>query len=97
VTAPQRGSLAELWRETIGYSNATDSLMDHLERRVAAAEEVAAARWPRRWVLAARLRRSLRASVAPYLEREDVQGFEDARLESTTATWLLETRPDRPR
>jgi hypothetical protein len=34
-----------------------------LEARVSAVEEVFAARWPRRWLLAARLRRKLRESV----------------------------------
>lgn len=37
-----------------------------LERRVAALEEVAAARWPARIWVRRRLARDLRASVAPY-------------------------------
>jgi hypothetical protein len=34
-----------------------------MERHIAAIEEVFAARWPRRWLLAARLRKSLRDST----------------------------------
>jgi len=44
----------------------TDELAELLERRVAAVEEVIAARWPRRWLLAARLRRQLRAATRDY-------------------------------
>ena len=40
-----------------------DSLAEHLEERVAQLEEVAASRWPRRWLLRWRLGRQLRASV----------------------------------
>jgi len=36
------------------------------DARVTAIEEVIAARWPRRWLLAVRLRRQLAASVASY-------------------------------
>jgi hypothetical protein len=36
-----------------------------LEARISAIEEVFAARWPLRWLLAARLRHSLRAATRP--------------------------------
>jgi hypothetical protein len=44
-------------------SDFNDRCEELLEARVSAIEEVIAARWPRRWLLAGRLRRSLRASV----------------------------------
>jgi hypothetical protein len=44
----------------------TDEAIDSLEDRVAALEEVAAARWPRRVALRRRLARSLRASAAAH-------------------------------
>jgi len=49
--------------QTIEYSDAMDSV---LEDRVIRIEECIAARWPRRWLLWARLRRELRASVAGF-------------------------------
>jgi hypothetical protein len=44
----------------------TDQQDEVNERRLAALEEVMAARWPWRWALATRLRRELRASVRGY-------------------------------
>jgi hypothetical protein len=55
VTRFIRGALAE--------SRMNDEIDEVLELRVAAIEEVLAARGPRRWLLAARLGRVLRASV----------------------------------
>jgi len=50
-------------RSALAESRMNDEHGDLLAARVAALEEVAAARWPRRWLLAARLGRTLRASV----------------------------------
>lgn len=44
-------------------SDLNDREAELLFARVTAIEEVFAARWPRRWLLASRLRRALRASV----------------------------------
>lgn len=43
-----------------------DALAELLERRVCALEEIMAARWPRRWLLSARLRKQLREAVSGY-------------------------------
>ena len=64
-----------------------DSLSWMLERRVAALEEVAAARWPRRWLLAWRLGKQLRDSVAPFRWEH---GFLWQRTEAVTTDWLAE-------
>lgn len=50
-------------RSALAETRMDDEIAELLAARVAALEEVTAARWPRRWVLAARLRRQLRASV----------------------------------
>jgi hypothetical protein len=50
---------------------AGESLDWQLEQRMAAIEEVLAARWPWRLILAWRLRRDLRASIAPFTEERD--------------------------
>lgn len=62
---------------------ATDSLLDMLEDRIARLEEVAAARWPRRLLLARRLRRELRASVR-YVPGDT---FTDRRAEAVGTEW----------
>lgn len=91
--APQRGwpppdDLGALRRFTIRH--ARDMLQDSLFRdedeevlmaRVTAIEEVFAARWPRRWLLAARLRRRLRASVR---HLGWVGSFADRRIETAS-------------
>jgi hypothetical protein len=77
-------------RGAIGDSLLTDSLMAALELRIIALEEVAAARWPRRLLLAARLGRSLRRSVTGY--RWAGPGFEGRRIEAAGDEWL-ESRP----
>lgn len=70
-----------------------DSLDWMLERRVAAIEEVLAARWPRRLLLAGRLGRALRASIAPYAEEGE---FLRRRSQAVSVEWLLENaRRDR--
>lgn len=61
----------------------TDSLMDMLENRIVRLEEVAAARWPRRLLLARRLRRELRASVR-YVPGDT---FTDRRGEAVGSEW----------
>lgn len=71
-------------RAVLDYARYTDSLMDALETRLAALEEVAAARWPRRLVLALQLRRSLRASVRSFAG----SSFAQRRREAVSAEWL---------
>jgi hypothetical protein len=64
----------------------SDDLAELIERRVADMEEVLAAPWPRRLVLARRLRRSLRASVRGY---EGWAGdFFAQRAEAVMCRWL---------
>lgn len=63
----------------------TDSLMDALERRIAALEEVAATRWPARILARRRLRRRLAAAMAGY----SGESFYWRRAESASAEWLL--------
>ena len=87
-------SLRRLWHETIYTGTTTDHAMDMLEARVTALEEVAAARWPRRWILARRLRRSLRASTGPYLAREG--SFTWARFQSISDGWGSHPLPPPP-
>lgn len=65
-------------RETVHaveYGDATSSVTQERLMRV---EECIAARWPRRWLLWARLRRELRASAATwndaYIDRKDFLG-----------------------
>lgn len=71
--------------ETVRHADVSDSLDWELEKRVAALEEVLAARWPRRLVAAWRLGRSLRASVAPWRSEEK---FVYQRAEATSNAWL---------
>ena len=61
----------------------TDSLMDALEARLVALEEIAAARGFRRLAVASRLRRSLRASVRPFTGRS----FAERRYEAVSNEW----------
>lgn len=73
----------------------TDSLMDALEARVIALEEVAAAQGIRRLSLAWRLGRSLRASVRNFAGRS----FAERRYEAASTEWgpaELETSGLRP-
>jgi hypothetical protein len=56
----------ELRREVAEDNAMTDVMADLLEHRVLAVEKVLAARWPRRWLLAARLRRDLRWVARTY-------------------------------
>jgi hypothetical protein len=63
VSADQLAQLRQDMDEDFAWTMAHDQM---LETRIAALEEVAAARWPRRWLLAARLGRQLRASVRGY-------------------------------
>jgi hypothetical protein len=70
----------------IGDSLLTDSLMATLEMRIIALEEVTAARWPRRLLLAFRLGRSLRRSVARY--GRPGSDFEGRRIEAAGDEWL---------
>jgi hypothetical protein len=76
------------WEEmaawTIEYAATTDELFDILEDRLAALEEVAAARWPARILVRARLGRKLRQSIAPFAG----PSFRDRRHEAVTTEWL---------
>lgn len=76
--------LAEHRRQAYEESLMTDSLVQHLEYRVAALEEIAATPWPRRILARARLGRNLRASV------RGVQGatFAERRSEAAGLDWL---------
>ena len=71
---------AELHRDVAD----TDSLAEHLEYRVAALEEIEAARWPRRILVRARLGRQLRASVRHF----DGDTWADRRAAAASADWL---------
>jgi hypothetical protein len=61
----------------------TDQQAEQSERRIAALEEIVAARWPQSWVLKRRLRHELRASVHGYSG-----DFFGRRAEHTTSQWL---------
>ena len=71
-------------RDWITDSLTTDQLAEHLEARVAALEEIAAARWPRRWLARARLGRQLRDSIRHFPGAT----FADRRGEAASADWL---------
>jgi hypothetical protein len=62
----------------------TDSLLDALGTRLIALEEVAAARGPRRLLLAWRLAKALRASVRPFAGCS----FAERRWEAVAVEWL---------
>ncbi len=66
-------------RAVLDDASYTDSLMDALEARLVALEEVAAGRGVRRLVLAWRLRRALRASIRPFAGRS-FAGARQSRL-----------------
>lgn len=76
--------LAALRKDLAQESLATDSLAEHLEYRVAAIEEVIAARWPRRIVVRFRLARQLRVSLRFFPGAT----FEERRTAAATADWL---------
>jgi hypothetical protein len=63
----------------------TDQQAEVSERRIAALEEIVAARWPWSWVLKRRLRHELRASVRGYSGN-----FFSRRAEHTTSQWLAQ-------
>jgi len=71
-------------RAVLDDARYTDSLLNLLEARLVALEEIAAARGVRRLVLASRLGRALRASVRPFVGRS----FAERRREAVTAEWL---------
>lgn len=56
------------------------------ERRISALEEVIAARWPNRWLLALRLRRGLRRSV--HSNSRAGQSWHNRRAAWMTDEWL---------
>jgi hypothetical protein len=63
------------------------------ERRISALEEVVAARWPRRWLLSLRMRRSLRQSVHSY--GWTGQSWHNRRAAWMTGEWLAGRDRDR--
>jgi hypothetical protein len=66
---PEPGMTVEQLRREVNDANDfAERSADLLEQRVAALEEIIAARWPRSIVLRLRLRRELRASVAGYTD-----------------------------
>ena len=71
------GDLAE-------YANVTDSAETHLELRVTMLEEIIAASWPRRILVAARLRRAIRKTNANF----PLATFARSRFEATGNDWL---------
>jgi hypothetical protein len=78
-------------RAVLDDASYTDSLMDALEARLVALEEVAAGRGVRRLILLWRLGRTLRSSIRPYTGRS----FAQRRCEAVTVEWLA-SRPWRP-
>ncbi len=80
-----RAEVGQLRRDVIHDSTAGDQLASHLEQRVAAIEEVLAARGWRRLVLRRRLGRHLRSSVvAPGVMPG---GWRARRTEYVSQTW----------
>jgi hypothetical protein len=71
----------------------TDEALSLLEERVIALEEVAAARWPRSWLLRRRLGRSLRASALAHAHAG--RSWRARRLEAASEDIALRT-PRRP-
>lgn len=78
-------------RAVLDDASYTDSLMDALEARLVALEEVAAGRGVRRLILLWRLGRTLRASIRPYAGHS----FAQRRCEAVTIEWLS-SKPWRP-
>lgn len=76
--------VARFRRQAHAEALTADSLMDMIELRVATLEQIAAARWPRRILVRARLGRQLRASI------RHIPGatFADRRTEAVTADWI---------
>jgi hypothetical protein len=71
-------------------ADGTGWLNELREQRISAIEEVIAAGWPRRWLLAARLRRQLRASVR---ECHPAGTWHERRAHAMTAEWIVGPRP----
>jgi hypothetical protein len=82
-----RDQLAALARQAVKSDTVTDDILSELTLRVIALEEVAAARWPRRWFLAARLGRLLRRSVRDIEDGPYLTGFRLRRTEPAAAMW----------
>jgi hypothetical protein len=83
---PAQPASGDDWRrQAARYADMTDSIEGHLERRVAALEEVLAAPWPRRILLAARLRRTIRETNANFPSGT----FWASRAEATANDWLV--------
>jgi hypothetical protein len=81
---PEHAEFRQFRSEAFRESLTTDSLAQSLETRVLELEAVAAARWPRRALLAWRLGRALRGSVRHI--RGDT--FQDRRTEAAGIEWL---------
>jgi hypothetical protein len=88
-------------RETIQAIEFDDDIRWVLEERITRIEECIAARWPRRWLLWARLRREIRASVATwdeqYVPRNDFRGRRYEWTEQEIARrhgWRTRRQPD---
>ncbi len=71
----------------ITYATVTDTLMETLEIRIAALEEVAAATGPMRLLAVWRLSRDLRASIRPW----PGMSFRWRRAEAVNNAWLTRT------
>ncbi len=70
-------------QDVLNDSRLTDMLMDALEARIVALEEIAAARCPRRLIAAWRLGRSLRASIRHF----SGSSFAERRYEAASTEW----------
>jgi hypothetical protein len=81
------GQLAALGDQVIESDLMTDEFLTWLTLRVIALEEVAAARWPRRLLVAARLGRLLRRSVRDIEDGPDLTGFRLRRVEDAATAW----------
>ena len=86
---PGDGEGYEQFRRDVYQESAmTDELAEELLIQIVMIEEVVAARWPRRILVRARLRRDLRASV----RHVEGRSFTDRRI-NTLGTGWLERRP----
>ena len=86
---PDDGEGYEQFRRDVYQESAmTDALAEELLIQIVMIEEVLAARWPRRILVRARLRRDLRASV----RHVDGGTWTDRRIETLGTGWL-ERRP----
>jgi len=88
---------AERLRHYAQDNGMTDYALDSLERRISDLEEVAAARWPRRLVVAFRLGRSLRRPVAPDPGGRDVRRPAASTRERSCPETASGRRPRVPR